>query len=264
MPRVFIDRLDDPRIEVYRQLKRSNLTRAGTQFVVEGEKLFDRLREGRFPIASVLTTEQFEPRVAPRVPHGVPLYVVPDALLSVTVGFNFHRGVLAAGYRRPWPAPLDHVRPDGERTTVVVCPTLNNPENLGAIVRISDVFGVDAILVGPRCPDPLSRRVLRVSMGTCLRLPVLVLDDLAAVVERLRDELGFELVATDLDPAAARFDAVERGDRLALFLGSEGTGLDAEWLRRATRRVTIPMRPGAESLNVAVAAGILLYHFARV
>src|SRR3954466_5197507 len=206
MPRVFIDRLDDPRIGVYRQLKRSNLTRAGTQFVVEGEKLFDRLRESRFPIASVLTTEQFEPRVAPRVPHDVPLYVVPDALLSVTVGFNFHRGVLAAGHRRPWPAPLDHVRPGGRGTTVVVCPTLNNPENLGTIVRISDVFGVDAVLVGKGCPDPLCRRVLRVSMGTSLHLPVIAPEDLQAELSVLR---GFELMATVLDPAAEAFDEIE-------------------------------------------------------
>src|SRR4051794_39511635 len=159
MPREFIDRLDDPRIAVYRQIKRSNLTRVGTQFVVEGEKLFDRLRESRFAMASVLTTERFEPRVAPRIPDQVPLYVLPDPLLSVTIGFNFHRGVLAAGFRSSWPAPADLVRPAGKLTTLVVCPTLNNPENLGTIVRISDVFGVDAILVGRSCPDPLSRRV---------------------------------------------------------------------------------------------------------
>src|SRR5689334_21496861 len=110
MPRDFIDRLDDPRIAVYRQLKRSNLTRAAAQFVVEGEKLFDRLRESRFAMASVLTTERFEHRVAPRVPEEVPLYVLPDALLSVTVGFNFHRGVLAAGFRSPWPAPAELLR----------------------------------------------------------------------------------------------------------------------------------------------------------
>ncbi len=263
MPRVPIGDLDDPRVAMYRSLKTTNRTRYSDQFVVEGEKLLARLLESRFPLASVLVTDRHEPRIAPSVPDDVPRFVVPHAMISKVVGFNFHQGVLACGRRRPWPVLEELVRAAGDRLTLVVCPMLNNPENLGTIVRIGDVFGIDAVLVGGRCPDPLSRRVLRVSMGTALRLPVIASADLERDVDRLRSEWGAELAATVVDPAAEALDHVQRPDRLALFLGSESAGLAPEWVGRCDRRITIPMRPGAESLNVAVAAGIILYHFMR-
>lgn len=264
MPRVPLSDLDDPRVAIYHQLKRSNLTRDARRFVVEGEKLFDRLLESRFPLESVLASDRHAPRIEARVPDDVPLYVVPHSLLSMLVGFNFHRGVLACGLRTPWPDLRALVPPAGHPSVVVVCPALNNPENLGAIVRIGDVFGVDAIIAGAACPDPLSRRVLRVSMGTALARPVVVSEPLAADLAVLRDECGYTLVATVLDAAAESFEDLGRAGRVALLLGSESEGLDAQWVELCQRRVTIPMRPGAESLNVAVAAGILLYHVSRL
>ncbi|AGA29751.1 TrmH family RNA methyltransferase [Singulisphaera acidiphila] len=260
MPQVLIDNLDDPRIAKYRHLKRTNQTRDDDQFVVEGEKLLERLVESVFPLASVLATERHAPRVEAIIPSDIPFYVVSPDLISVIVGFNFHRGVLACGYRRPWPDLADLVG-RAERSTIVVCPELNNPENLGTIVRIGDVFGVDAVLVGGSCPDPLSRRVLRVSMGTSLRLPVIVREDLDTELNRLRSDWGFELMATVVDPRAEPFESVPRPERLALFMGSESEGLDPHWIHQCQRQVTIPMRQDAESLNVAVAAGIFLYHF---
>jgi tRNA G18 (ribose-2'-O)-methylase SpoU len=262
MPRVPIDDLADPRIAMYRQLKATNATRSAGQFVVEGEKLFDRLLASRFPLASVLTTDRLAPRIAPRVPHDVQHYVVPDSLVGALVGFNFHRGVLACGCRRLWPGPDLLARAAGRRVRFVVCPRLDNPENLGAIVRIADVFGVNAVLAGD-CPDPLSRRVLRVSMGSALRVPVFVVDDLATAINRLRDDLGFVTIATVLDPTAEPIETFRPPERLALMFGCEGYGLDPQWLAHCERRLTIAMRPGAESLNVAIAAGIILYHLTR-
>jgi tRNA G18 (ribose-2'-O)-methylase SpoU len=263
MPMIPIADLDDPRVAMYRDLKATNRTRHLGQFVVEGEKLFDRLRASPFPLASVLATDRLEPRIAPRVPAVVPLFVVPEARIGDLVGYNFHRGVLACGYRRPWPG-LDQVaRAAGRRLTLVVCPELHNPENLGAIIRLGDVFGIDAVVVGGACPDPFSRRVLRVSMGTSLRLPVIASANLARDTEELRSRWGVQLAATVVDPTAEPLDSAGRPDRLALLLGSEGAGLDPAWVARCDRRITIPMRPGAESLNVAVAAGIVLYHFTR-
>jgi len=263
MPRIPIDDLDDPRLAMYRHLKATNQTRDAGQFVVEGDKLFDRLVESPFPLASVLVTDRLEPQVAPRVPEEVPLYVVPQAKIEALVGFNFHRGVLACGHRRGWPSPVELARAAGPRASFVVCPQVDNPENLGSVIRIADVFGVDAVLAGGRCPDPLSRRVLRVSMGTALRVPVVALDDLAAELGRLRRDHGFETVATVVDPTAEPLERVKRTGRLAVFLGSEGHGLGPEWLALCDRRLTIPMRAGAESLNLAVAAGIVLYHLMK-
>jgi tRNA G18 (ribose-2'-O)-methylase SpoU len=262
MARIPIADLDDPRIAIYRHLKITNLTRRLDQFVVESELLLRRLIASPFPLASVLVTDRYESRVVSLVPSEVPLFVVSHASIRSLVGFAFHRGVLASGQRRPWPSLDQLVRQAPTRATLVVCPRLESPENLGAIIRLCDVFGIDALLVG-RSPDPLSRRVLRVSMGGSLRLPVLNSRDLHLDVNRLSSELGFELAAAIADSEAEPLEAAPRGDRFALFLGSESEGLEPEWLTRCGRRITIKMRPGADSLNVAVAAGILLHHFQR-
>jgi len=258
-----ISDLDDPRLAIYRSLKATNQTRRLGQFVVEGERLVDRLIDSRFPAVSVLVTDRLGPRLKNPIPDGVPTYVLPHELIHTLVGFPFHRGILACAERRPWP-PLDTiVRDRDRRLTLVICPRLSNPENLGAIARIGDVFGVDAILAGPTCPDPFSRRVLRVSMGSILRVHVTVSNRLGEMVDRLAHDDQVELQAAVADPAAEPFDQVPRPDRLGLVLGEEDQGIEPEWLERCRRKITIPMRRNAGSLNVAVAAGILIQRLTR-
>jgi tRNA G18 (ribose-2'-O)-methylase SpoU len=263
MPRIPIDDLDDPRLAIYRHLKATNETRGGDTFIVEGEKLVHRLLSSRFPVDSVLVTDRYEGHHAPLVPDDVPLFVIAHEQIEALVGYHFHRGVLACGRRRAWPDLDSTLLAMPSRACLVVCPVLDKPDNLGAILRIADAFGVDAVLIGGSCPDPLARRVVRVSMGAALRLPVFVEDDLIGSMGRIRLDHGFELIAADAHPDALPVDRVARPDRMALLLGSEAFGLDADWLAMADRRVTIPMRAGADSLNVAVAAGILLHHFTR-
>lgn len=262
MPLIPIDDLDDPRLAVYRHLKASNETRGLPLFVVEGEKLVLSLRDSRYPIESVLLSDRHAERIAPTLPREVTTFVVEHARISSLVGYNFHQGALAAGRRLAPVDPGSLVETRAGKVTLVACPVVQNPENLGTIVRTADVFGVDAVLVGPTCPDPLSRRVLRVSMGTVLGLPVIPCDDLAGRLDRLRSDLGLRLVATVTDPDAPPIDRFERPDRLAIVMGSEAHGLDRAWVDRCDHWVTIPMRPGAESLNVAVAAGIFLHRLA--
>ncbi|QEH33897.1 Putative TrmH family tRNA/rRNA methyltransferase [Aquisphaera giovannonii] len=262
MPTIAIDDLEDPRIAAYRSLKATNATRGLDHFVVEGDKLVDRLLRSRFPVESILATDRFAAKHGGQLPDGLPLYVVPFGLVHELVGFPFHRGVLACGRRLPWPPAGEIVGRGGRSMTLAICPKISNPENLGAIARIGDVLGIDGILTGPSCPDPLSRRVLRVSMGSALSLPILVEEHLGQAVDRLVDESGLALWAAVADGSADPFDRHRRPARLGLVLGDEDEGVEAAWLARCERSITIPMRPGAGSLNVAVAAGILLYHLA--
>jgi tRNA G18 (ribose-2'-O)-methylase SpoU len=248
---------------MYRSLKATNQTRWLEQFVVEGERLVERLLSSHFPIVSLLLTDRHEPRLNVAVPAGVPVYVLPHEWIDELVGFRFHRGVLACGQRRPWPELSEILRHKTSRVTLVVCPKLSNPDNLGTIARTGDVFGIDAILAGAECPDPMSRRVLRVSMGAVLRLPVIVPDCLTRTSDELVHEHSMNLWAAVADTAAEPFDQIERPTRLGIVFGNEHSGIDAEWLERCTRLVTIPMRKGATSLNVAVATGILLYGLSR-
>jgi tRNA G18 (ribose-2'-O)-methylase SpoU len=189
--------------------------------------------------------------------------VVPDDWIERIVGFNFHRGVLACALRKPAAdlAAFCQVRP-GE-LTLVVCPDVQNPENLGTLIRIAHALGVDAVVLGPHCCDPLSRRVLRVSMGSALKLPIVQADDLEAKLADIHATCGVHLWATVAGADGLPFDQIERPPRLALLFGSEGHGLEDRWLRTCQQRITIPMRPGVDSLNVSIAAGVLLYHLMR-
>jgi tRNA G18 (ribose-2'-O)-methylase SpoU len=263
MPQFPVESIDDPRLACYRDLSEKNLTRQSGLFVAEGEKVVERLIASDFDVASVLAEPEFAAKYEPRVPDVTPIYVASRELLRATVGFNFHRGVVACGRRKP-ALSVDQIlaRMGNRQATVVACPDVQDPTNLGSIIRSTAAFGCDAILLGRKCADPFSRRVLRVSMGAVLQLPVVESGDLAADLKALRGA-AFETTAAVIDPTAEPLAKAERGKRIAILLGSEGHGLSTEWLELADRRVTIPMQSGIDSLNVSVAAAVLLYHFCR-
>ncbi|MEX0585015.1 MAG: RNA methyltransferase, partial [Pirellulales bacterium] len=263
MPRFEVTSLDDPRLEPFRSLKDTNRTRWQSLFVAEGEKLVQRLLESDFPVVSVLADRQHEERLASWLRPELDLLIVDDPLVSAIVGFNFHRGVLACGRRKLHPTLDQIAAPLDRRLTLVVCPDVQDPENLGTIARTSLALGVDALLLGPNCGDAFSRRVLRVSMGAVLRLPIRRCEDLSAELCELRTRWQLQLAATVLDPRAEPLTEFERPLRFALLLGNEGHGLDADVVAACDRRLTIPMPAGADSLNVSVAAGIFLYQLAR-
>jgi tRNA G18 (ribose-2'-O)-methylase SpoU len=257
-----ITSLDDRRLDPYRSLKQSNVTRWSGLFIAEGEKLTRRLLESEFETVSVLLDRRYVERFAPLLKPETPVLVVDDNEVERIVGFNFHRGVLACGRRRPY-ATIDEIAALGEKSTLVVCPDVQDPENLGALLRIAAGLGADAVVLGRRSADPFSRRVLRVSMGAALRLPLVESHDPAADLRRLQS-FHFELIATVLDPDAEALESMRRRDRTALLFGSEGHGLERSLVELCDRKATIPMQSGTDSLNVAIAAGIFLHHFLRV
>jgi tRNA G18 (ribose-2'-O)-methylase SpoU len=233
-------------------------------FIAEGEKVVERLVASDFEVASILAEPSFAEKYAPRVSRETPIYVASRELLVATIGFNFHRGVVACGRRKRAVRTGDVLANLTQATaTMVVCPDVQDPTNLGSIIRSAAAFGCNGILLGGKCADPFSRRVLRVSMGAALQLPIIESRELPADIRALRTA-RFELTAAVIDPAAEPLAQAKRGKRLAILLGSEGHGLGPEWLGLADRSVTIPMQVGIDSLNVSVAAAVLLYHFCRV
>lgn len=263
MPLIPIDTLDDDRLLPFRHLKKTNRTRWARWFVAEGWKLLARLIESDWPLHSVLLGQTQVERLGDQVPPDVPVYVVPDDLVHLVVGFNFHYGVLACAWRREPPSLNDILPLDCPRWTLVVCPDVQDPDNLGAIFRISRALGADAVLLGKKTPDRFSRRILRVSMGASFQLPAYNSPDLAGDLARLRDEHHVQLAATVLDPKAEVLHEATRPARFAVLFGSEGHGLAPEWIAACHRKLTIPMLPGSDSLNVSVAAGLFLYALTR-
>lgn len=261
MPVVTIDSLDDERIAPYRQLKANNLTRWSGLFVAEGDKLVVRLLESRFPVVSLLVVQSLAARYEGRLPSDTPLYVVPDDQVKTVVGFNFHRGVLACGRRLPGPDAAALAALPGLRRLIVL-PEIHDAENLGSIIRTSAALGVDAVMLGPPCADPFSRRVQRTSMGAVFRLPIVESRDLASDLKHLQAG-GFALWATVTDSAARPLYATRPPERMALLFGSEGHGLSDEIVQLCDQRITVPMAEGVDSFNVSVTAGIVLYQLCR-
>ena len=264
MPCYSISSLDDPRLAPFRALKKSNFTRWSGRFIAEGEKLVRRLLASPFPVESVLAGQRFADAIAPLVPPEVPLLVVDDWVVPELVGFSFHRGLLACGRRLPERSVADFADRLSSPATLVICPEIQDPENLGGVLRTSCALGVDAVVLGSNSADPFSRRVLRVSMGTALQVPILQSLNLAGDLAWLRDCGGFQLVATVLDETADRLELAARAPRLGLLFGNEAHGLDQRCLVFCDNKVTIPMRRGTDSLNVAVACAVVLHHFIRV
>jgi tRNA G18 (ribose-2'-O)-methylase SpoU len=147
--------------------------------------------------------------------------------------------------------------------TLVIGSGIQDPDNVGSIVRSCAAFGVAALILGPGCADPFSRRALRVSMGNAFQLPIMPTSELTTVLRELRTDWNVEIAATVLDGDAEPLESVNRSERFALLFGSEGFGLEADLVAQCDRKVTLPMRLNTDSLNVAVAAGVFLYHFTR-
>ncbi|SKC59965.1 TrmH family RNA methyltransferase [Plantibacter cousiniae (nom. nud.)] len=254
--------LDDGRLDDYARLTDVALRRvsepAGGLYIAESTKVMERaLRAGHRP-RSVLLQEKWLEDVSPLLEdHDVPVFVGEPALLEQLTGFHLHRGALAAMHRPPLADPAELLA-DARR--VVILEDIVDHTNVGAIFRSVAGLGADAVLITPRCADPLYRRSVRVSMGTVLQVPWTRLPEWDVASGVLRDA-GFETAALALADDAVDLDTYARTapERLAILLGAEGDGLSASALAAADTIVTIPMLHGVDSLNVASASAVALW-----
>jgi tRNA G18 (ribose-2'-O)-methylase SpoU len=260
---------DDPRIQLFQGLRDHVLRQRREQpggdvdgfFVSEGDLVVERALTAGYRLHSVLVDRR-RTRVLPEaIPAGVPVFAAGPEVLTRITGYHLHRGMLACFHRRALP-PLDEVLAPAR--TLALLEGVNNPTNMGVILRAAAGLAVDAFLLDPTCCDPLYRRSARVSMGEAFALPYARLEPLPAGLDPLR-AAGVTLLA--LTPAADAEDigrlAVGPDERVALLLGSEGPGLSPAALAAADRRVRIPMSGRVDSINVGSAAAIAFYALGR-
>jgi len=191
---------------------------------------------------------------------GVPIYTAERDVLAGLTGYALTRGVLCAMRRKPLPDYASICR--GARR-IAVLEGVTDTTNMGALFRSAAALGMDAVLLTPSCCDPLARRALRVSMGCVFRVPWAFLpnqDPIGAVQAQ-----GFACAALALDPRAIPVTdpALRAHEKLALLLGTEGTGLLPETIARCEHTVIIPMHSGVDSLNVATAAAIAFWEIGK-
>lgn len=252
LPPIEIAEAADPRVADYRALKERAVIEGG-RFVAESERVVRRLIESGLGVESVLLTAPRLATLADALEGPFPVYLAPQAVLDGIAGFHVHRGCLALG-RRPAATAL----PAGART-IVALEDLTDVDNLGAIARHAAAFGADALLLSPRCADPFYRKAIRVSLGAVFTLPIVRAARWPDELTALRAD-GVAIAGAVLDADATPLDRFARPARVALLFGAEGPGLSPGARAACDHRVTIPMAPGADSLNVATAAAVFLYH----
>jgi tRNA G18 (ribose-2'-O)-methylase SpoU len=256
-----IDDPDDPRLADYRDLRdvelRKHLEAEHGLFLAEGEKVVRRAVEaGHRPRSFLMAPRWLDGLADVLAATDAPCFVVSEALAEEVTGFHVHRGALASLERRLLPSVDDVL--SGARSVLVLEDVVDHT-NVGAIFRSGAALGFDAVLLAPRCADPLYRRSIKVAMGAVFSLPWTRLPDWHGALPGL-SELGFTTVALTLAEDAVPIEAAVAGvNRLALVLGAEGHGLSPRWEQSADRRATIPMAAGIDSLNVAAATAVACY-----
>ena len=255
--------LQDPALRDFTRLTDVALRRLlepeGGLYLAESTKVIERaVRAGHRPRA-VLTREEWLPTLEPLLAAfpDVPVHVGDTAVLEQLTGFHLHRGALASMHRPDPPALADLLR---TARRVVVIEDVVDHTNVGAIFRSAAGLGVDAVLITPRCADPLYRRSVRVSMGTVLQVPWTRLPEWREAGPLLH-EAGFTIAALALTDRAVELDefAADPPERLALVLGTEGEGLGPRALAAADVHVRMSMAHGVDSLNVAAAAAVAIW-----
>jgi tRNA G18 (ribose-2'-O)-methylase SpoU len=231
-------------------------------FIAEGTKVITRAAAAGYPVRSLLLGQSRAadlPALA-EAAAGAPVYLVPDDVAEGLTGYRVHRGALASLSRKPLPEVRAVIA--GARR-IVVLEDLVDHGNVGAVFRCAAALGVDAVVLSPRCADPLYRRSVKVSMGAVFAIPYARMADWHDGLAELKSG-GFRVLALTPDERATPVTSALRAanaERVALVLGTEGDGLSARWLNEADEAVRIPMNPaaraaGVDSLNVVAAAAI--------
>ncbi len=221
-------------------------------FLAEGDHLTgESIREGKAQYLLVAAGQ--EQRYAAHLNKGIPGYSISEKSLALLCDTRTPQGIVAVCALPP--APGLHTL--GPR--MVALNGVQDPGNVGTILRTMDAAGFTGMLMDTACADGYSPKALRASMGAAFRIPVRVADDLTRELEQLE---GHSLLAATLD-GMPFYQRSPVGQPLCLLIGSEGAGLAPEVASMATQRLRLPMPGGAESLNAAVAASIIIYDLLR-
>ena len=240
-----ISSLKNPRVQAWRSLKERKGRRELGCFLVEGRKMVAEALASGFPVEAVLVDEA---RLGEFDLSG-DVFALPEHVLAAVCDTKTPQGIAAV---------VRMTEPGTTGAYLVALDGVQDPGNVGTIIRTADAAGFDGVLMSTQCADPFSPKVLRATMGSVFRMNVRVTDDLPGALDALKAQ-GYAVISSQLD--GEPFGPVARDMKapFALVIGSEGNGVSEPVRQIATNRVALPMRGGAESLNAAVAAGIMMY-----
>ena len=236
-------------------------------FIAESPKVIGRALDGGYEPVSFLA-EKGQLAEAEEILNrmeDVPIYVAPDEILTKLTGYHLTRGLWCAMRRRTLPT-IEEVCQGAKR--IAILEEVVNPTNIGAIFRSAAAMHMDAVLLTPACSNPLYRRAIRVSMGTVFQIPWTFVDNSVSWPEggiQLLHKMGFKMAALALSGDSIRIDdpILQKEEKLAILLGTEGDGLTSRTIADCDYTVKIPMSHGVDSLNVAAASAVAFWQLRK-
>lgn len=273
MPQIIeITDFSAPELDVYARLRETQLLNRHEPengiFIAESPRVIERaLDTGCIPLSFLAEKKHVETEAKELIVRcgEVPVYVAEFDVLTQITGYKLTRGMLCAMRRPPLRTP-EEVCTGARR--IAILENVVNPTNVGAIFRSAAALNMDAVLLTPDCSDPLYRRAIRVSMGTVFQIPWAFLDEQMLWPEDgiafLREQ-GFKNVAMALRNDTVNIDdpVLQKEEKLAIILGTEGEGLLTETIDGCDYTVKIPMSHGVDSLNVAAASAVAFWELGK-
>ena len=255
-----IQSVQNPTVKRLKGLKDKKAREEAGEMLVEGEKLMlEAAGMGLTPSDALIEAEEavrFAALAARMEACGARVYAVPRRVLEAVCDTKTPQGACAAF---SLPVPFDAAAAPAR---LVVLDGVQDPGNVGTIWRTADAAGLTGILMSRACADPFSPKVQRAAMGSGFRVPVSVTDDLPGMLKELRAR-GYVVIASSLHGEPFYEGAPRGAEKFALVIGNEARGVSDKVMNLADVRLKLPMRGGAESLNAAVAAGIMMYELMR-
>ena len=243
--------LKNPKILAWRSLKEHKGREEHRAFLVEGTRMVREALASAFPVEALLIRENYTD--LPSLPPEIPTYQLPDHVFQAICDTRTPQGVAAVVSSRS-PAPA-------QGPLLVALDQVQDPGNVGTILRTADAAGFQGVLFGPGCADPFSPKVLRSTMGSIFRMGLSFPASLPDALRSLREN-GYDILSSQLD-GDPFYERKPVASSFVLIVGNEGNGISPAVQAEATHRLRLPMRGGAESLNAAVAAGIMMYDLTR-
>jgi tRNA G18 (ribose-2'-O)-methylase SpoU len=261
---ILVDDPDDPRLAPFRLNERGLSSRPQRRddngdgwFIAEGDLVVERaLRAGCTPVTALVDSGR-PPPVAHYLDTLIPVFAADESVRRLVTQNGVPNPLMAIFQRPPRPVVADLV---ARGTHLVVVEAVDNPANVGSIIRNAAGLGWHGLVLDRTSADPLARRALRVSMGHAVAFPHARTADMVATLRELA-AAGYALVALTPAAHAHDIDRAPKFDRVALLIGSERTGLSDPVLAEATASVRIPMLAGIDSLNAAAATAIACHVF---
>jgi len=245
-----ISSVKNPRVLAWRSLQDRKGRDTQNAFLVEGVRMVREALQSDFDLQALLLREGFEPPFP--LPDHVPSFMLSDHAFASVTDTKTPQGIAAVLSRR--------VRSlSGSR--LLALDAVQDPGNVGTIIRTADAAGFDGVILSADCADLFSPKVLRSTMGSIFRMSFAFPADLPAYLRGLRGS-GFSVLSSQLD-GDPFYERKGISETFVLIIGNEGNGISDAVKAEATHRLRLPMRGGAESLNAAVAAGIMMYDLTR-